>query len=190
MTTAAATLQPDRGSERLLFVTEETPLGVLLMAATPRGVCHVALGDDLPSLVTALQEDFPLAQLEPLGGDATALAEWMAALVAHLEGETPCPALPLDLRGTPFQQKVWRALQQLPAGAVVSYASLARAIGQPTAVRAVGSACGANRVAVLIPCHRAVRTDGALGGFRWGLERKRALLARERGEFPLTLVTT
>lgn len=104
----------------------------------------------------------------------------MAALAAHLEGFAPRPDLPLDLKGTAFQIRVWRFLLSIPDGDVVSYAELADGIGSPAAVRAAASACGANRIAVLIPCHRVLRSDGALGGYRWGLARKRALLDRER----------
>jgi AraC family transcriptional regulator, regulatory protein of adaptative response / methylated-DNA-[protein]-cysteine methyltransferase len=163
--------------ETIGWATRETSLGPVTMAATARGVCFVQFGEDAPDL---LAREFPGATLVAAGEDAApALDDWMAALAAHLAG-APRPDLPLDLAGTAFQLRVWRFLLRIPAGAPVSYAELAAGIGQPRAVRAAASACAANRIAVLIPCHRVLRGDGGLGGYRWGTERKRALLDREK----------
>jgi len=167
--------------ESIVYAVRETGMGLLLMAATTRGVCLVEFGDSDAALVARLTDEFPRAQLEPAGDTARApLDAWMAALDAHMVQGAPRPDLPLDVRGTAFQVKVWRFLMHVKPGEVVSYTELAAGIGHPRAVRAVGSACGANRLAVLIPCHRALRGDGSLGGYRWGLDRKRTLLDRER----------
>ncbi len=170
-------------TNRLRYRTATTRVGALLMAAGEGGITHVSLGDSAAVLVDALQAQagkrpFREAKVEPTDSDP--LPAWLAALTAHLDHDALLPPLPIVTAGTPFQQRVWEALRQVPAGSTTTYRALAEAIGQPGAVRAVGSACGANRVAVLIPCHRALRADGGLGGFRWGLERKRALLDRER----------
>ena len=163
--------------ETIVHATRETSLGPLMMAATVRGVCFVQFGAD----EAALQREFPQARLEAAGAGAAApLEAWMSALAAHLDAGGPSPDLPLDLRGTAFQIRVWRFLMGVKPGDAVSYSELAAGIGAPGAVRAAASACAANRVAVLVPCHRALRADGGLGGYRWGLDRKRALLAAER----------
>ena len=158
------------------FAVGDCALGAILVAASGRGVCAIALGDDPEALVRDLQDRFPRAQL--VGDDAD-----FAALVAKVVGFVEAPGvgldLPLDVRGTAFQQRVWQALRAIPAGTTLSYSELARRIGAPRAVRAVAGACAANTLAVAIPCHRVVRTDGALSGYRWGIERKRALLERE-----------
>lgn len=167
--------------ERIVYAGRETALGHLLLAATDRGVCFAEFGDDPDALRQRLRAEFPRAQLEAAPGASSAeLDAWLDALAAHLDAEGPRPELPLDLRGTAFQIKVWRFLLQVSEGEVMSYAEVAAGIGQPAAVRAVASACGANRVAVLVPCHRVLRGDGGIGGYRWGVERKRALLAAER----------
>lgn len=164
--------------EVIHWAARETRLGWLAMAATARGVCFAQFGDDADVLRAELASEFPKATL--LASDADVpLDAWLAALDAHLSRAAPAPALPLDLRGTAFQMRVWRFLQGIPLGETRSYADVAQAIGAPKATRAVGTACGANRVAVLVPCHRVLRGDGALGGYRWGLERKRALLKTE-----------
>jgi AraC family transcriptional regulator of adaptative response/methylated-DNA-[protein]-cysteine methyltransferase len=151
-------------------------LGSILVAMSPRGVCAISLGDDPEALVRDLQDRFPKARL--VGGD-----EDFERLVAQVVGFVEAPALglalPLDIRGTAFQQRVWQALREIPAGSRVSYSEIARRIGSPRSVRAVAGACAANTLAVAIPCHRVVRTDGDLSGYRWGVERKRALLERE-----------
>ncbi len=168
--------------ETIRHAVRETALGPLMMAATDRGVCFVQFGDNAEALIQQLRAEFPRAELSPAGEDAAApLDAWMAALDDHLSRGAPRPDLPLDLRGTAFQLRVWRFLLSVKPGQVVSYSELAAGVGAPKAVRAAASACAANRLAVLIPCHRALRADGALGGYRWGLDRKRALLDAERG---------
>jgi len=158
------------------FAVGECSLGSILVAATDKGVCRIQLGDDPDALVRDLQDAFPKAQL--VGGD-----EPFERLVARVIGFVEAPQrgldLPLHVRGTAFQQRVWRALRAIPAGATASYAEIAERIGEPKAVRAVAQACGANPVAVAIPCHRVVRRDGAVSGYRWGVARKEALLAKE-----------
>lgn len=167
--------------ETIVHAVRETALGLLMMAASERGVCFVQFGDSAEALVAQLRLEFPRATLMGVAAAAAGpLDEWMAALAEHLAGAVPRPDLPLDLRGTAFQIKVWRFLMSVPPGHVVSYSELADGISAPRAVRAAASACASNRIAVLIPCHRALRADGALGGYRWGLERKRTLLDAER----------
>ncbi len=151
-------------------------LGALLVAESERGVCAILLGDDPEPLLRDLQDRFPKAEL--VGGDA-AFEGRVAQVVGFVEAPEIGLALPLDIRGTAFQERVWQALREIPPGHTLSYTELAARIGAPTAVRAVAQACGANRLAVAIPCHRVVRHDGALSGYRWGIERKRQLLARE-----------
>ena len=158
------------------FAIGQCSLGAILVARSPRGVCAIALGDDPQALARELQDRFPQARL--IGGDA-AFERVVAQVVGLVEAPQLGLDLPLDLRGTAFQQRVWQALRRIPAGQTLSYAELAERIGAPTAVRAVAQACGANALAVAIPCHRVVRSDGALSGYRWGVERKRALLERE-----------
>ena len=167
--------------ETIVHAVRDTTLGPLMMAATERGVCFVQFGDDAETLSKELAAEFPRAELRPAEMDGnTALHDWMNALDAHLSRGSPRPELPLDLRGTAFQIRVWRFLLGVRSGEVVSYAEVARGIGTPRAVRAAASACGANRVGILVPCHRALRSDGGLGGYRWGLDRKRVLLDQER----------
>ena len=167
--------------ERITWACRETVLGPLLMAATDRGVCFAQFGADREALRGQLQAEFPRAELEAYnGGSAQDLDRWIDALNAYLQNKQPRPELPLDLRGTAFQVKVWEFLLGMRDGEVASYSEVAEAIGKPAAVRAAASACAANRVAVLVPCHRILRADGGLGGYRWGLERKRALLDAER----------
>jgi AraC family transcriptional regulator of adaptative response/methylated-DNA-[protein]-cysteine methyltransferase len=164
--------------EVIHWAVRDTVLGPLLMAATARGVCVAQFGDSADWLRAELAREFPKATLVASATHAS-LDAWVDALDAHLARSAPAPDLPLDLRGTAFQMRVWRFLQGIPLGETRSYADVAAGIDAPTATRAVGTACGANRVAVLVPCHRVLRGDGALGGYRWGLERKRALLAAE-----------
>ncbi|HSH54327.1 MAG TPA: methylated-DNA--[protein]-cysteine S-methyltransferase, partial [Methylotenera sp.] len=158
------------------FAIGECSLGAILVASSEHGVCAIFLGNDPEKLIQDLQDAFPRAQL--IGADQA-----YEALVAKVVGFIEAPSLglnlPLDIRGTAFQQRVWKALRQIPAGATVSYSDIARLIGSPKAVRAVAGACAANTIAVAIPCHRVVRNDGALSGYRWGVERKRALLDLE-----------
>jgi AraC family transcriptional regulator of adaptative response/methylated-DNA-[protein]-cysteine methyltransferase len=168
-----------RGGEgmRIRFTVTASPLGKLLVAATTRGVCAVMLGETDQELEKELQREYPHAEV--LRGD-TRLAEWVSSIVASLAGRNDALLVPLDLPGTAFQWKVWGALRQIPAGATRSYREVAAAIGRPTAARAVARACATNNAAIAIPCHRVVREDGRLGGYRWGLARKRKLLAAER----------
>lgn len=158
------------------FAVGQCSLGAILVAASELGVCSILMGDDPAVLVRDLQDAFPRATL--VGGDAG-----FEQLVSKVVGFVEMPGLgldlPLDVRGTVFQQRVWQVLREIPAGETASYADIARRIGSPQAVRAVAGACAANKLAVAIPCHRVVRTDGSLSGYRWGVERKRALLARE-----------
>lgn len=163
--------------ETIHWVVAKTSLGPLLIAATRRGLCRIAFEED----AAALRERFPKAVLQPAGADFADLA---ARAVAEVERPGSDPSLPLDVRGTAFQEAVWQALRAIPVGETRSYGEIASSIGAPLAVRAVGSACGANPVAIAIPCHRALRGDGSLGGYAWGLERKTALLAREAAGKP------
>ena len=163
------------------YTAVPTTLGLLLVAVTERGICSASLGDDEESLVAGLRAEYPGAVLDRASDSRDRLVD---AVVAHVEGRPDAAELPLDLRATSFQWQVWRALQRIPAGATQSYQAVAAQLGRPTAARAVARACASNRVAVLIPCHRVVRGDGGLGGYRWGIARKAALLARE-GAHPL-----
>lgn len=160
----------------LRFAVGQCSLGAILVARSEVGLCAILLGDDPDTLTRDLQDRFPRARL--LGGDA-GFEQWVARVVGLVEAPALGLDLPLDIRGTAFQQRVWQALQAIPPGQTVSYADLARQLGAPAAARAVAQACGANPLAVAIPCHRVVRHDGALSGYRWGVERKRALLANE-----------
>lgn len=161
---------------QIRFAIGECSLGSILVARSERGVCAILMGDDPGALARDLQDRFPHAEL--IGGDAV-----FEALVAKVVGFVEAPSLgldlPLDVRGTAFQLRVWQALREIPAGSRASYADIAKRIGAPKSIRAVAGACAANAIAVAIPCHRVVRNDGALGGYRWGVARKRALLARE-----------
>jgi AraC family transcriptional regulator of adaptative response/methylated-DNA-[protein]-cysteine methyltransferase len=159
------------------FAIGESTLGAILVAASALGICAILMGDDPDALARDLQDRFPRAEL--LGGDA-GFEGWVAQVVGFVEQPRLGLALPLDLRGTAFQQRVWQALQKIPAGSTASYTEIAQRIGAPKSVRAVASACAANALAVAIPCHRVVRRDGGLSGYRWGVARKRALLDREK----------
>ena len=158
------------------YTAVPTSLGLLLVAVTERGICSASLGDEEAALVSTLAREYPRATLARATDANDRLVD---AVVAHVEGRVDPGALPLDLRATAFQWQVWRALQRIPEGATRSYHAIATELGRPTAARAVARACASNRVAVLIPCHRVVRGDGGLGGYRWGIARKAALLARE-----------
>ena len=162
----------------IFFAVGQCTLGAVLVAQSRRGVCAIALGDDPEALVRELQDQFPNARL--LGGDA-AYERCVAQVVGFIEAPALGLELPLDVRGTAFQARVWRALRDIPAGSTLSYSELAERIGAPRAVRAVAQACAANRIAVAIPCHRVVRQRGEVGGYRWGVARKRELLRREQG---------
>lgn len=158
------------------FAVGECSLGAILVARSQRGICAIWLGDDPDQLVRDLQDRFPFARLS---GDDPEFEQWVAQVVGFVEAPGVGLNLPLDVRGTAFQQRVWQALRDLAPGAMVSYAEIAHRIGAPKAVRAVAQACGANQLAVAIPCHRVVRRDGDISGYRWGVARKRELLQRE-----------
>jgi AraC family transcriptional regulator of adaptative response/methylated-DNA-[protein]-cysteine methyltransferase len=153
-------------------------LGNLLVAATTKGVCSVTLGDSESALESDLKKEFPQAEIQR--GDEV-LRSATQAIVDHLEGKTPHIDLPLDVQATAFQRQVWEQLRAIPCGETYSYSEVAQAIGQQKAVRAVARACATNPVALVIPCHRVIREDRSLGGYRWGLERKKKLLETERG---------
>jgi AraC family transcriptional regulator of adaptative response/methylated-DNA-[protein]-cysteine methyltransferase len=166
-------------NEEIKFAVGQSSLGAILVASSKKGVAAILLGDDPDELVQDLQDRFPKARL--IGADQD-----YEVMVARVVGFVEAPELgldlPLDVRGTAFQQRVWRALKEIPVGATLSYAEIAQRIGLPKAVRAVAGACAANNLAVAIPCHRVVRNDGALSGYAWGVERKRALLDREASQ--------
>ena len=164
---------------RIEFAIGESSLGAILVARSARGVCAISLGEDPDALLRELQDRFPRAEL--IGGEA-GFERLVAQVVGLIEQPNLGIDLPLDVRGTAFQQRVWQALRRIPAGETASYAQIAQRIGSPTSVRAVAQACARNTLAVAIPCHRVVRSDGALSGYRWGVERKRALLSREHAE--------
>jgi AraC family transcriptional regulator of adaptative response/methylated-DNA-[protein]-cysteine methyltransferase len=158
------------------YATAETSLGFLLVAATERGVCSIALGDSSEGLILGLIDRFPNADVAE---DQDEFASHLRTVVALIETPRLAVDLPLDIQGTAFQRLVWQALREIPVGSTATYAEVACAIGRPSSVRAVANACGSNELAVVIPCHRVVRTDGGLGGYRWGIVRKRALLDKE-----------
>lgn len=167
--------------ESLHFAVGQCALGAILVASSGRGVCAILMGDAPDALLRDLQDRFPKATL--IGGDAE-YEQRVAQVVAFVEAPGTGLDLPLDIRGTAFQRRVWTALRAIPPGQVATYRDVARAIGAPQAVRAVAGACAANALAVAIPCHRVVRTDGSLSGYRWGIARKRALIAREDAVLP------
>jgi AraC family transcriptional regulator of adaptative response/methylated-DNA-[protein]-cysteine methyltransferase len=171
-----STYRAGGASTEIRFAVGECTLGSILVASSRRGVCAILLGDDPEKLTQDLQNMFPRADL--IGGDAD-FEQLVAKVVSFVETPAIGLNLPLDMQGTAFQQRVWQALRKIPAGSTVSYSQIARRIGKSKSVRAVAQACGANTLAVAIPCHRVVRKDGALSGYRWGVERKRALLLRE-----------
>jgi AraC family transcriptional regulator of adaptative response/methylated-DNA-[protein]-cysteine methyltransferase len=173
---AARAYRASGRGERIAWTTFASPLGTILLAATVRGICALKIGDDPVRLARRLAEEFPQAELAE---DAAHLGAVRRAILEYLAGDASIARVPLDLRGTVFQRRVWDALQRIPRGETRSYGELAHAIGRPRAVRAVGSACGANPVALVVPCHRAVRSDGSLGGYAWGLKRKKTLLRIE-----------
>jgi AraC family transcriptional regulator of adaptative response/methylated-DNA-[protein]-cysteine methyltransferase len=171
-----STYQAGGRGERVRLAVTSSSLGAVVVAATDRGVCAVELGDDPDEVLGVVAARFPHAELV---GDDPDLTGLVAEVVALVVDPSTGRDLPLDLRGTAFQERVWRALRAVPPGTTVTYAELADEVGAPSAARAVGAACAANRAAVAIPCHRVVRGDGSLAGYRWGVERKAALLARE-----------
>ena len=163
------------------YATAETSLGLVMLGATDRGLCFLEFGESEEELMESLLQEYPASSPVSMKKPySEQFVGWMQALSNYLEGERQLSQIPLALHGTAFQLKVWRYLQTIPSGSVQSYSELASAIGKPRAVRAVASACAANHIAVVIPCHRVIRGDGGLGGYRWGLDRKRALLDTER----------
>ena len=169
----------ERGlNETIRFATAPCELGLLLVAATDRGVCSVMLGDQPAALEQLLRQQFRAASVVP---DATGMAEQVGAILAAMTDHPAAGDIPLDVRATAFQARVWQALRQIPRGQTRSYAELAKAVGQPTAVRAVARACATNPVAIAVPCHRVIGSNGSLSGYRWGVERKKTLLAMEKG---------
>ncbi|MEK6304363.1 MAG: bifunctional DNA-binding transcriptional regulator/O6-methylguanine-DNA methyltransferase Ada [Acidobacteriota bacterium] len=174
--TPAAYKRGGRGAS-IIYTIADCALGRLLVAATGKGVCAVRLGDSDKELEAALRAEYSEAEINR---DDKSLGEWVGALVEHLQGNHPRLDLPLDVQATAFQWSVWQKLKEIPYGATRSYSEVARSIGRPSAVRAVARACATNPVALVIPCHRVVREDESLGGYRWGIDRKQALLDRER----------
>jgi AraC family transcriptional regulator, regulatory protein of adaptative response / methylated-DNA-[protein]-cysteine methyltransferase len=174
--TPAAYRRGGHGME-IHYTVVDTPLGRMLVAGTARGVCAVSFGEEDTDLEAFLRSEYPAARRTR---DDSSLGEWARALVEHLAGSRPQPGLPLDVQATAFQLRVWEELRRIPYGQTRSYTEVAQAIGEPQAVRAVANACAANPAVLVTPCHRVVRSDGGLGGYRWGMERKQALLEREK----------
>jgi AraC family transcriptional regulator of adaptative response/methylated-DNA-[protein]-cysteine methyltransferase len=171
-----ATYRKGGTSTQVYYTIAQSPLGRLMVAATERGICAVRMGDNDAQLEATLRDEYHAADLQR---DDTVLGEWVEAILAHLSGKQPHLDLPLDVRATAFQWRVWEALRAIPYGSTRSYLQIATAIGQPTAVRAVARACATNPVALVVPCHRVIKEDGSLGGYRWGMERKQTLLDTE-----------
>lgn len=169
-----------RGADELIqFAFVRSELGLLMLGATERGLAFLQFGESEEELKEALQSEFPAATI---ARSADALAVWIDGVTRYLSGKVRNIELPVDMRGTAFQQAVWRYLRRIPPGQTRTYSQVAEAIGHPKAVRAVASACASNHVAMAIPCHRVIRQDGTLGGYRWGLDRKEALIALEKAE--------
>lgn len=163
-------------------VSIASPLGRMMIGATDRGLCFLQFADSDELLLEMLHKEYPAAAVREMPKPwPEEFQRWIRALNEHIEGVRPELDLPIDLQATAFQMTVWRYLQNIPYGSVESYSEVAEGIGRPTAVRAVARACATNRVAMVIPCHRVIRGTGELGGYKWGIERKRALLDRERG---------
>lgn len=161
----------------IAYGTADSAMGRVLVAATEQGICAVSIGEDDGSLAESLRAEYSRATIRR---DDDAVRPWLNSVLASLQDRKPLPALPLDVQGTPFQREVWQTLQQIPAGERRTYGEVAASLGKPRAARAVASACAANPAALVIPCHRVVRGDGDLGGYRWGAERKQALLVSEQ----------
>jgi len=164
---------------RIGYTIASSPLGRVLVGGTSRGISAVCLGESDAPLEAALRKEYPRAEIRREGHAKKAIGRWAGEIVAYLRGERANLPLPADVPATAFQRRVWEELRRIPRGAARSYGEVARAIGRPSASRAVARACATNPVALVIPCHRVVRRDGALGGYRWGVARKRALLERE-----------
>jgi AraC family transcriptional regulator of adaptative response/methylated-DNA-[protein]-cysteine methyltransferase len=164
-------------NQEIRFAVENTNLGWVMVAATEIGICAIALGDNPDELANEIYQRFPQAKL---GDDDPIFQQWVADIVSTIEMPRRSLNLPLDIQGTAFQQQVWRVLQTIPVGSTLSYQQVATQIGNPKAVRAVASACAANKLAIAIPCHRVVGSNGSLSGYRWGVDRKQALLELEK----------
>jgi AraC family transcriptional regulator of adaptative response/methylated-DNA-[protein]-cysteine methyltransferase len=164
----------------ITYAAAKTSLGTMMIGATDRGICFLQFGESEEELTAALRKEYPRAELQAMGAPAGEFLRWIQTIEERLNGTPVARELPLDIRATAFQMRVWNYLLSIPAGEVQSYGEVAKAIGEPSAVRAVARACAANRVALLIPCHRVIRGTGEMGGYRWGLARKRALLDAER----------
>src|SRR5262249_48955085 len=172
-----ATYQKGGKGMRIKFTTAKSSFGEVLVAATERGVSAVYLGGPTAKLADELRQEYPRAEIIPEKG---AFSEWVEEIVGRVEGNAPRRELPLDLQATAFQRRVWQELQRIPRGSTRTYAQVAKAVGKPGAIRAVARACATNPVSVVVPCHRVVRSDGNLAGYRWGISRKQTLLNRER----------
>ncbi|HWJ41190.1 MAG TPA: bifunctional DNA-binding transcriptional regulator/O6-methylguanine-DNA methyltransferase Ada [Candidatus Limnocylindrales bacterium] len=175
-----ATYRRGGAGAHIEYVTARTSLGILLVGATDRGVCAVTLGNDVKSLEGALELEYPAATRTHVSHPSSSLRAWVADIIEVVDSDRVRLDIPFDIQASAFQWKVWRELQKIPFGETRSYGEIANAIGAPKAVRAVASACANNRAAVIIPCHRVVRQNGELGGYRWGLERKQRLIEKER----------
>lgn len=162
---------------KIRYAVVRSPLGKILVGATERGVSAVYLGDAESALVKELREEYPRAEISPAEGD---FSQWVRAIVRHLEGKQPHLELPLDVQATAFQRRVWQELQHIPYGETRTYSQVARGLGKPRAIRAVARACATNPVSIVVPCHRVIRRDGSLAGYRWGIGRKEKLLGQER----------
>jgi len=185
-----STYGPRGVGAEIVYSIVDSALGRLIVAGTQRGICFAAMGEADRTLVTELRGDYPRATIrvyDPSRRPDLRIGRWADALANYIAGRSKMPAPPMDIRGTPFQFSVWDQLRAIPAGETRSYSEIARRIGRPRAIRAVGTANGANPVSIIIPCHRAIRSSGHLGGYRWGLERKRKLLEMERCGTPLRL---
>jgi AraC family transcriptional regulator of adaptative response/methylated-DNA-[protein]-cysteine methyltransferase len=167
------------GGMQIHYTIVDSPLGRLLVAATNRGISALYLGEKDAALEDALQKEYPHAEIETNSSGSKNLKEWVSKILAHLRGKEPHLDLPTDVQATAFRRRVWGELKRIPYGATRTYSEVARAIGRPRAIRAVARACATNPVSVVVPCHRVVRADGNLAGYRWGLDRKRALLEQE-----------
>ena len=174
-----ATYRQGGAGMQIHYTIVDSPLGRLLVAGTSRGISALYLGEKDAPLEAALRKEYPHADIDSGGGGSRNLKEWMIRILAHLRGKEPHLDLPTDVQATAFRRRVWEELKRIPYGATRTYGEVARAIGHPTAIRAVARACATNPVSVVVPCHRVVRADGNLAGYRWGLERKRTLLEHE-----------
>ena len=181
---------PRGDGAEIRYAIVDSALGRLLVAGTRRGICFAAMGEADRTIVAELRGDYPRAMIRVANSNRredSRIGQWADALADYIAGNSKMPTPPMDIRGTPFQFAVWDQLRAIPAGETRSYSEIARRIGRPRAIRAVGTANGANPVSIIIPCHRAIRMSGHLGGYRWGLERKRKLLEIERRGMPLRL---